>query len=113
MKWMPVDPVGELYSWTRVHRAFGGEPAADLPYVTGVVSIAAAPGVRLVCLQQASARDPVIGTTGQTCSGAFHQGKPVDIQGCFGALRTGFCGVRRLLLENVAFIPMWGKQVKQ
>jgi uncharacterized OB-fold protein len=63
MKWMPVDPVGELYSWTRVHRAFGGEPAADLPYVTGVVSIAAAPGVRLVCLQQASARDPVIGTT--------------------------------------------------
>lgn len=51
MHWTPVEPLGRLYSWTRIHRAFARRAVAPLPYVTGIVDIDRAPGVRLVCLQ--------------------------------------------------------------
>jgi len=60
-RWTAVAPKGILYSWTRVHRAFARESVADLPYVTGIVDITGAPGVRLVCLQQAGENSPRIG----------------------------------------------------
>lgn len=54
-----VTPRGTIYSWTRVHRAFGNPPA-PVPYVTVVVTIDDAVGVRLVCLMDC-ADTPVIG----------------------------------------------------
>jgi uncharacterized OB-fold protein len=61
MRMEDVAPRGVVHSWTRIHRAFGKEPAAPLPYVDVIVEIDAARGVRLVCLQDGS-DDPVIGS---------------------------------------------------
>ena len=58
--WTAVAPEGTLYSWTRVHHAFARE--TEVPYVTGIVDIAAASGVRLVCLQRAGSAAPRIGS---------------------------------------------------
>jgi len=60
--WTAVALEGTLYSWTRVHHAFARESVAELPYVTGVVDITAAPGVRLVCLQRRASAAPQIGS---------------------------------------------------
>ncbi len=51
---------GTIRSWTRIHRAFGKDLPAPLPYINVIVDIDAAPGVRLVCLYQGQG-DPVIG----------------------------------------------------
>ncbi len=59
MRMEEVPARGAVHSWTRVHRAFGGEPVAALPYVVVIVAIDGAPGVRLACLQDEPG-DPVI-----------------------------------------------------
>lgn len=60
--WTTVPPRGALYSWTRVHRSFGKNSAIEPPYVTGVVDVAAASGVRLICLQRPHSLLPAIGS---------------------------------------------------
>jgi uncharacterized OB-fold protein len=62
-QWTAVRPLGVLYSWTRVHHVFGEQAAAPLPYVTGIVDIQDAPGVRLACLNWRDQADPRIGAT--------------------------------------------------
>ncbi|SDR58007.1 hypothetical protein SAMN05444161_9311 [Rhizobiales bacterium GAS191] len=59
--WTTIAPEGTLYSWTRVHHAFVRESVAELPYVTGIVDITGALGVRLVCLQRAGTAVPKVG----------------------------------------------------
>lgn len=59
--WALVAPAGTLYSWTRVHRNFGGAAVAPLPYITGIIDIDEAPGVRLVCLNTQIGKHPMIG----------------------------------------------------
>lgn len=61
--WRQVSPRGTLYSWTRVHRAFGRQQDAPVPYIVGLVDIDEAKGVRLVCLGSSSVIDPAIGVT--------------------------------------------------
>ncbi len=45
--WEPVPMQGRIYSWTRTHHAFAGNEAFDLPFVTVVVELPAAGGLRL------------------------------------------------------------------
>jgi uncharacterized OB-fold protein len=48
--WIEVAPRGEIYSWTRTWHPFGGTEALNLPFVSLVVSLPAAGGVRLTGL---------------------------------------------------------------
>lgn len=68
-----VPPRGVIDSWTRVHRAFGTPPVA-LPYVTVLVAVEAAPGVRLVCLMDGT-DSPVIGAKVALRPGTDEKGK--------------------------------------
>ena len=45
--WTPVSGRGRLFSWAVVRRAFIPQFAADVPYVTGLVTIDEDPAVRL------------------------------------------------------------------
>ena len=53
-EWMAVGPLGVLYSWTRVHRAFTNF-ALPVPYVVGLVDMADAPGVRIAARSKTDA----------------------------------------------------------
>lgn len=46
--WKAVDPVGSLYSWTIVSRAFDAAFANRTPYIVALVEFSGAPGVRLI-----------------------------------------------------------------
>jgi uncharacterized OB-fold protein len=60
LTWEPSAGVGTIYSWTRTHRAFNPDFAAELPYVCALVDLAE--GVRvLTLLVDAPAGDLAIG----------------------------------------------------
>lgn len=86
MRLEDVPPRGTVHSWTRVHRAFGAEPAAPLPYVVVIVDIEGAPGVRLACLQDGSG-DPVINSPVALRAGEGEKGTGRWL--CHGAATTG------------------------
>lgn len=46
--WTAISPEGNIYSWTRTWHDFGGGDAFKPPFVPVVVSLASAPGVRLI-----------------------------------------------------------------
>jgi uncharacterized OB-fold protein len=48
LTWTRVARRGSLYSWTMIHHPFTEADAARVPYLVGLVDIAAADGVRLV-----------------------------------------------------------------
>lgn len=48
--WTGVEMTGRVYSWTRTHHRFGGTEAIDLPFVTVVVELPEAGGIRLTGL---------------------------------------------------------------
>jgi uncharacterized OB-fold protein len=48
ISWQPVIGNGSLFTFTVVHRAFLPGPTRGIPYVTGLVELDGAPGVRLV-----------------------------------------------------------------
>ena len=49
-KWLAVDPVGTVFSWTRTWYSFDRtkERAADLPYVVALVEVSGAGGARIM-----------------------------------------------------------------
>ncbi len=48
LSWTPVSGRGTLFSWALVDRAFVPAFAEEIPYLTGLVSLAEDPAVRLV-----------------------------------------------------------------
>lgn len=60
--WVPVDPVGTIYSWTRTWQSFTPEATGHLPYVVVLVELPAAGGRRLLgVLEDADGVTPTIG----------------------------------------------------
>lgn len=49
-EWHHVEPAGRIYSWTRNWHPFGGLESLKLPFLTGVVALEAAGGIRLMGL---------------------------------------------------------------
>jgi uncharacterized protein len=63
MDWVPVDPVGTIYSWTRSWQPFTRESTGHLPYVVVLVELPAADSRRIVgVLAHADGVTPRIGT---------------------------------------------------
>ncbi len=63
LEWRPAPTTGTVFTWTRVLRSFlpGAKPG-DVPYVTALVELDGAPGVRFAtCLVNLGDRDPQIG----------------------------------------------------
>ena len=58
-KWHKVAPKGVIYSWTRTHHVFSGLEALDYPFVSAVVGLPDAGGVRLLGILEND--DPEIG----------------------------------------------------
>lgn len=48
LEWVPVEPRGEVYSWTAVHRAFLPELASQLPVTVVIAQFDTAPDIRLI-----------------------------------------------------------------
>jgi uncharacterized protein len=64
MDWEPVDPVGNIYSWTRTWQPFTRESTGHLPYVVVLVELPAANGRRIMgVLAHADGVTPRIGAT--------------------------------------------------
>jgi uncharacterized OB-fold protein len=62
LPWTAVRPTGTLFSWSVVHHAFLPAFADQVPFVTAIVTIDSAPGVRLVTrLVDAETSDLAIG----------------------------------------------------
>lgn len=69
--WQPVAMEGLIYSWTRTHHPFGGTEGIGVPFVTVVVELPAAGGLRLTGVLEGDTRDvaigaPVAGAVGET-----------------------------------------------
>lgn len=64
MAWVPLDPIGTLYTWTRMHQApvLVRERTEDVPYVTLLAEIPAAGGKRVVGALHGSEDGLAIGT---------------------------------------------------
>jgi uncharacterized OB-fold protein len=45
--WTEVEMIGRIYSWTRTHHPFGGTEGIGVPFVTVVVELPGAGGIRL------------------------------------------------------------------
>lgn len=60
-EWDAVEPVGVIYSWTRTWHNFGGAEALGLPYVSVLVEVPAAGGIRLLGLFDNELPPPSIG----------------------------------------------------
>eukprot|EP01030_Chromulinospumella_sphaerica_P018780 gene18780-18651_t len=62
---------GRIYSWTRTHHAFAGNESLGLPFVTVVVELPEAGGLRLTGVLEGKTDDvaiglPVAGSPGET-----------------------------------------------
>jgi uncharacterized OB-fold protein len=72
--WEAVEPVGRLYSWTRVWRP--SLPTQTSPYLTVVVELPQAGGVRLIGNLLGDARQEV--AIGAPATGVFEHHPPVE-----------------------------------
>jgi uncharacterized protein len=61
MDWNPVELRGRIFSWTRTWHRFGGTESLDLPYVSVLVELAEAGGVRLLGVLEGDTTNPAIG----------------------------------------------------
>lgn len=68
-EWVPVEPIGRVYAWTRTHLAFDRtqERAGDVPYVVVLAEIPGAGGARVLGVLDGSEDElrvgaPVTGT---------------------------------------------------
>ncbi len=59
--WTEVPLSGTIYSWTRTWHRFQGTEELDLPYVSVVVALDDANGVRLMGILEKDEREPKIG----------------------------------------------------
>ena len=60
-QWEAVEPAGLIYSWTRTWHDFGGAESLGLPYVSVLVELPAAGGIRLLGLFDREGQSPAIG----------------------------------------------------
>lgn len=60
-EWKPVEPVGLIYSWTRTWHSFGGAESLAIPYVSVLVELPEAGGIRLLGKFDDEVQPPVIG----------------------------------------------------
>lgn len=60
-RWTAVEITGSVYSWTRTHHPFGGTEGIGVPFVTVVVELAGAGGVRLTGVLEDEPQDVAIG----------------------------------------------------
>lgn len=61
MDWIAVEPVGRIYSWTRTWHRFGGTESFPLPYVSVLVELPQAGGIRLLGRLDDGEAQPSIG----------------------------------------------------
>jgi uncharacterized OB-fold protein len=47
-RWQRIHGAGEIYSFTTVHHAFNRDRRDEVPFVVALVTLAEAPGVRLI-----------------------------------------------------------------
>ena len=73
-KWRAVPMAGAIYSWTRTWHAFAGAEELGRPFVSVVVQLSAAGGIRLLGLLEGDEGEIDIGDTVQGVSGEtrFH-----------------------------------------
>lgn len=74
MDWHPVPARGTIFSWTRTWQNFGGAEAIDRPYVSAVIQLDEAGGLRLMGLLEGADTDiaigaPVVGHVGSVAYG--------------------------------------------
>lgn len=72
MTWKSVSPKGCIYAWTRTWHKFAGAEAFVPPYVSVVVELSDAPGVRLL--------GTLAGTDGSFGIGSPVRGRPAAVQ---------------------------------
>lgn len=61
MEWQSVALDGRIFTWTRAWHPFGGAENLGLPYVSVLVELPAAGGVRLLGLLEGDGSEPRIG----------------------------------------------------
>ena len=60
MDWVALEPDGKIYTWTRVWHRFGGTEAFPIPFVSVLVELPEAGGIRLLGRLDETAEDPRI-----------------------------------------------------
>lgn len=77
-QWIAVEPHGRVYSWTRTHHAFAGAEWLPLPYVSLLVELPQAGGIRLLGALQGEEQPLSIGAA---VRGVFGTGGPEASRG--------------------------------
>jgi hypothetical protein len=73
--WHAVEPVGEIYSWTRTWQPFQGNEDLRPPYVNLLVALPQAGGIRLLGLLEGDAAAPGL-RVGAPVAGVFGTRSP-------------------------------------
>jgi len=69
--WHEVAAEGTIYSWARTHHPFAGTEHVEKPYVSVLVELADAGGIRLLGLLDATVATPAIGDAVSATIGTY------------------------------------------
>jgi uncharacterized OB-fold protein len=89
LPWREVPGTGRLFSWTVVHHAFLPAFAGQLPFVAALVTLDAAPGVRLPTrIVDAAPAELTVGAPVEVCFAPLsYPGVPGEVRAPFFRLR--------------------------